>query len=120
MNATKQKQNKFSKQHFSFRESAKIEKQINAFQSVRSQSEFFTMRTILDAAKRTKSVRVNLQMSKLADKLFSHMVSRKLWREFLFNHRAWLNGFPTNYDQQDLMLACRRVARRIYLRRLGS
>jgi len=110
---------------FSFRESKALEKRVAASpetttKKLRSGSKLFQMRTILSSAKRDKSFRVNLQATELAVKLFSRMFSRKLWREnIVYSRRAWLNGFPVNYDQQDLMLICRRVARRI-ARRVAS
>lgn len=58
--------------------------------------------------------------SNLAAQIAARFISRKLWQNVAWNQRAYFHGFPANYDQRDLHLIARRVARRVIRRKNGS
>lgn len=107
---------------FSFRASKRIENKILPFvqkSRPRRREEFFTQRIIVSSANNPKFGKISPLAASLAVKLFSRMIARKIWREnIVYKRQAWLDGYPVSYDQRDLMLRCRRVAKRIVLRRV--
>jgi len=109
-------------QQFSFRESKKVEGKIADARPgyIRPQNEYFQMRKILESAR--IDGKISSHSANLAINLFARMLSRKLWQDkVVFNRlpkRERLNGVKVNYDQRDLMIISRRVARRILRRRL--
>lgn len=125
--------NRSTSQQFSFRESKRVETAIKPFlRGPRPHDEIVKMRTILNATRRKKNtcgdIRVNHSAASLSIKLFERMIARRLWYYgVVFSpprnsatgevRKPWLNGFAVNYDQQDLLIIARRVARRIVERK---
>lgn len=110
---------KILSQQFSFRESKKVENSLPSSPYIRPQYKYFQMRAILQATNSTG--RLNKVSADLAVNLFARMLSRRLWRDKVFCNRKQLeNGLLVNYDQRDLMIIARRVARRVLRRKLGS
>lgn len=103
---------------FSFRESRRVENSIPrpSVPYIRPQNEYFQMRKIRESAK--ENGRISLHSARLAERIFARMISRQLWLEkIVFNRRAINQGSLVNYDQRDLMIIARRVAKRIISRR---
>lgn len=109
---------------FSFRESAKLEKEIAEtpsfqFRKRTNSKELFVMRTILDYSKIENQLNSNLagriyrREADLAVSIFQVVITSKIWQNICWNGFAWKDGVRINLDQTDLMIICRNVAKEI-------
>lgn len=109
---------------FSFRNSAQFSKQFSSQLAksftptrrgyIRPQSAYFKLHTIRSSGRAPAK-----QVSELALRLFQRMLARQVTQRALFNGRIWREEISKldSLDSRDLMIRCRRVAKRVLARR---
>lgn len=105
---------------FSFRNSAQFSNQLaKSFTPtrrgyIRPQSAYFKLHTIRSSGRAPAK-----QVSELALRLFQRMLVRQVTQRALFNGRIWREEISKldSLDSRDLMIRCRRVAKRVLARR---
>lgn len=106
---------------FSFRNSARVERTYRPRSTyIRPQNEYFQMRAIRESSGATSKA-----VADLALQMFSRILSRRITQRAIFNNRVSRvdrrgEAKLDNLDNRDLMIRCRRVARRILLRRRAA